>query len=90
MDARTRERLPVLPVLVRTVDERRKNAFVVLAAARQTLPGQAFTAAGQMLTRSIIKSAEKVWADDPAVSIGHDDTMLRDQFIEDLDWLSPV
>jgi hypothetical protein len=26
MDARTRERLPVLPVLVRAVDERRKNA----------------------------------------------------------------
>ena len=26
MDARTRERLPVLPVLVRAIDERRKNA----------------------------------------------------------------
>jgi hypothetical protein len=25
-----------------------------------------------------------------AVSIGHDDTMLRDQFVEDFDRLSPV
>jgi hypothetical protein len=77
MDARTRERLPVLPVLVRTVDERRKNAFVVLAAARQTPPGQAFTAAGQTLTRTIIKSAEKVWADDPVTGkrrdLGHEE-----------------
>ncbi|MCE7007351.1 hypothetical protein LWC34_31695 [Kibdelosporangium philippinense] len=34
MDARTRERLPVLPVLVRTVDQRRKNAAALLAEAR--------------------------------------------------------
>jgi hypothetical protein len=40
MDARTRERLPVLPVLVRTVDERRKNASALLQAARQTLPAR--------------------------------------------------
>lgn len=39
MDARTRERLPVLPVLVRTVDARRRNAIAVLQAARDTLPG---------------------------------------------------
>src|ERR1035441_3219685 len=39
MDARTRERLPVLPVLVRTVDERRKSAAALLEAARQAPPG---------------------------------------------------
>ncbi|MEZ0095256.1 tyrosine-type recombinase/integrase [Streptacidiphilus sp. EB129] len=67
MDARTRERLPVLPVLVRTVEERRKDAEALLQAARQTTPGDAFTAAGQTLTRGVVKSAsEKVWADDPA------------------------
>jgi hypothetical protein len=75
MDARTRERLPVLPVLVRTVDERRKNAAALLQAARQTPPGQPFTAAG--LTRSITKTAEKVWADDPATGkrrdLGHEE-----------------
>jgi hypothetical protein len=77
MDARTRERLPVLPVLVRTVDERRKNASALLQAARQTPPGQAFTAAGQTLTRSITRTAEKVWADDPATGkrrdLGHEE-----------------
>src|SRR5207253_4147234 len=66
MDARTRERLPVLPVLVRTVDERRKNAAELLQAARQTPPGQTFTVAGQTLTRSTTKTAEKIWADDTA------------------------
>ena len=60
MDARTRERLPVLPVLVRTVDERRQNAAALLQAARQTPPSQAFTAAGQTLTRSITKTAERI------------------------------
>jgi len=68
MDARTRERLPVLPVLVRTVDQRRNAAAALLAAARQTPPGQAFTAAGQTLVRSTTprSSPSKLWADDPA------------------------
>ena len=52
MDARTRERLPVLPVLVRTVDRRRKTAEELLQAARQAELGDTFTAAGQTLTRS--------------------------------------
>ena len=50
MDARTRERLPVLPVLVATVDERRKNSAALLEAARRAQPGEAFTAAGQTLS----------------------------------------
>ena len=51
MDARTRERLPVLPVLVRAIDERHKNAEALLQAARQAHPGEAFTTAGQTLIR---------------------------------------
>ncbi len=68
MDARTRERLPVLPVLVRAIDERRKNAGEVLQAARQARPGEAFTAAGQTLARSVTaySTSGKIWADDPA------------------------
>ena len=46
MDARTRERLPVLPVLVRTVDRHRKTTGALLSAAQHTDPGHAFTAAG--------------------------------------------
>ena len=67
MDARTRERLPVLPVLVRTVDQRRKNAEALLRAGRQTQPGDTFTSAGETLTRGVVKNiSQKVWADDPA------------------------
>ncbi len=68
MDARTRERLPVLPVLVRTVDQRRKDAAVLLAAAAHASPGDTFTAAGQTLIRSVVtrSSPGKIWAHDPA------------------------
>ncbi|MFJ9034717.1 tyrosine-type recombinase/integrase [Streptomyces sp. NPDC102274] len=68
MDARTRERLPVLPVLVRTVDQRRRTAETLLHAARQAGPGTAFTAGDQTLVRSVLRtgtSVTTVWADDP-------------------------
>ncbi|MGH3511589.1 MAG: tyrosine-type recombinase/integrase [Pseudonocardiaceae bacterium] len=68
MDARTRERLPVLPALTRAVNEHRKAAEALLQAASQTQPGKPFTAAGQTLVRSITRHgavAGKVWADDP-------------------------
>ena len=68
MDTRTRERLPVLPVLARTVAQRRTQAAGRLEAARQTAPGEQFTAAGQTLVRSVVPAASpgKVWAHDPA------------------------
>ena len=68
MDARTRERLPVLPVLVRAIDKRRKNAEALLQAARQAHPGETFTTAGQTLARSVTtySTSGKIWADDPA------------------------
>jgi integrase len=74
MDARTRERLPVLPTLARTVDQRRKHAAELLAAARQTPPGRQFTAAGQTLIRSVVPAASpgKVWAHDLATGKRHD------------------
>jgi len=81
MDARTRDRLPVLPVLVRTVDQRRKTAEALLAAARRAQPGDAFTAAGQTLTRSVTPhaAASKVWADDPATGKRRDLTREEDR-----------
>jgi integrase len=68
MDARTRQRLPVLPLLVRSVDQQRKLAAAVLDAARRTAPGESFTAAGQTLIRSttIRSAATRIWAEDPA------------------------
>jgi integrase len=68
MDARTRERLPVLPVLAATVARRRAQSAELLDTARQAQPGQQFTAAGQTLIRSVVPAASpgKVWGHDPA------------------------
>ena len=80
MDARTRERLPVLPILVRAVDQRRKDTAARLAAARQASPGSSFTAAGQTLARSVTTRATgKVWADDPGTGSRRDLTLEEDQ-----------
>jgi hypothetical protein len=68
MDARTRERLPVLPTLMRRVDEQRKAAAELLHSASRTAPGQTFTSSEGTLTRTVIATptAEKIWATDPA------------------------
>ena len=74
MDARTRERLPVLPTLRRTADRRRQDAAEVLDAARNTAIGQTFTAAGRTLVRidSPRAAAVKVWAQDVGTGTRHD------------------
>jgi integrase len=75
MDARTRERLPVLPVVVRSVAERRQAAAAVLDAGRRARPGEAFTAAGMTLVRSAIgprSGVGSLWAHAP------DDNRRRD------------
>ena len=66
MDARTRERLPALPVLVAAVENWRQEAEELLAAGRETAPGQHFSAAGQFLVRSPIPHGlpTNVWAED--------------------------
>ena len=67
MDARTRERLPVLPALIAAVDRERKDAAARLEAALATPPGQAFTAGGQQLRRArLAGSSPRAWAEDPA------------------------
>src|SRR5258708_18267448 len=68
-DQRTRERLPVLPVLVAAVSAARSKTAEILLAAQATAPGQQFTAAGQTLRRPVMTrhgSSAKVWAEDPA------------------------
>ena len=52
MDQRTRERLPVLPVLAAAVDRDRTDAGARLDAARAAKPGELFTAGGQTLRRA--------------------------------------
>jgi len=79
MDARTRQRLPVLPALVPTVDEQRKHTDALLRTARATLPGDRFTIDGQSYTRSVTtRASHKVWVDDPSGGRRRDVAMEED------------
>ena len=65
MDARTRERLPVLPVLVRSAAGHHARTAAVLAAACRTPPGGTFTAGGQAFTRPVARRPGiRIWAQD--------------------------
>jgi hypothetical protein len=65
MDARTRERLPVLPVLVRSAARQHADAQALLQAARDTRPGDVITIPGATLIRPVTKTtAASVWAGD--------------------------
>jgi len=68
MDQRTRERLPVLPVLVRTAAERRAATRRRLQAARETEPGMLIPDTDGTLRRAVTPKAtgRHVWAEDTA------------------------
>ncbi|WP_344855679.1 hypothetical protein [Amycolatopsis ultiminotia] len=68
MDQRTRERLPVLPVLVRTTNDRRSAAARLLAAAQATEPGEVLDGTDGRLRRAIAPKTigRLVWAGDVA------------------------
>ena len=67
MDQRTRDRLPVLPVLAAWVDTERKATAGRLQAAQDTAAGALFTTGGQTLRRSAMKTRTtgRTWAEDP-------------------------
>ena len=67
MDQRTRERLPVLPALTAWVERERATTAAVLRAARNTTPGELFTAGGVTLRRSVMKTLTtgRIWAEHP-------------------------
>jgi hypothetical protein len=77
MDQRTRERLPVLPTLIRVANDMRHAALQRLTAAGQTQPGQTFTATDLTLRRSSMyrPANAKVWAEDPATGVRRDLTL---------------
>ena len=80
MDARTRERLPVLPALVRSTTRQHADAKERLHAARATRPGSAFTAAGTTLARSITTTTTaSIWADDPVTGTRRNLTAEEDR-----------
>ncbi len=79
MDARTRERLPVLPALAAAADRARTDAAARLSAALATGPGELFTAAGQQLRRAgTQKPTPRAWAEDPGTGSRRDLTREED------------
>ena len=68
MDQRTRERLPVLPVLTRTAAERGRRDRPQLQAAWTTPPGEIIDGTGGTLRRAVAPKANgrHVWAEDTA------------------------
>src|SRR6266581_186391 len=68
MDQRTRERLPVLPVLIAWAGAGRTASAERLQAARDAPAGSLFTAGGQTLRRAVMKTETtgRIWAEDPA------------------------
>jgi integrase len=68
MDQRTRERLPVLPVLVRTAGDRRAGTARRLQAAPGTEPGALIPDTNAALRRAVTPKAagRHVWAEDTA------------------------
>ena len=64
MDARTRARLPLLPQLARSLDERRRSAGSLLQAARGAKPGEVFAVGGAVFAR--LDRAGGAWVEDLA------------------------
>jgi hypothetical protein len=80
MDARTRERLPVLPVLVRCAAQQHADATELLHAARNARPGDIITAAGQTLARRATSgAADAPWAEDMATGQRRNLTLEEDR-----------
>ncbi|MGH3857765.1 MAG: site-specific integrase, partial [Pseudonocardiaceae bacterium] len=66
MDQRTRERLPVLPVLVRTANDRRLAAARLLTAAQAIGPGVVIEGTNRALRKAVVPKAigRFIWAED--------------------------
>ena len=77
-DQRTRERLPVLPVLVARVHAARTDSSALLHAAAAAAPGGVFAVGGVRLRRvkPITDGTVRVWAEDTGP--GPDDGQRRD------------
>ena len=79
MDARTRERLPVLPVLIRCAAQQHADATALLHAARDARSGDIITAAGQTLARAVTRAAAAIWAEDLATGKRRNLTIEEDR-----------
>jgi len=77
MDQRTRERMPVLPLLIASTAAACARAKEALQAAGQTAPGEVFTGGGQTLRRSVTATGggARTWAEDPGTGRRRDLTL---------------
>ena len=79
MDQRTRDRMPVLPILTQAVDRERKAAATRLESARTTQPGESFTLDGVTLQRArLARHSPRVWAEEPTTGLRRDLTREED------------
>lgn len=79
MDQRTRDRMPVLPILADSVDRERDAAAARLETARTVQPGEPFTIDGVTLQRArLVRHSPRTWADDPATGQRRDLTREED------------
>ena len=80
MDQRTRERLPVLDILVATVDGTRRASAACLEAALRTPFGEVFTAEGLTFSRPTPAgrgTATRTWGQDLTTGKRHDLTLAE-------------
>jgi integrase len=80
MDQRTRERLPLLPVLAGEVGRAREAAAARLQAATAAQRGELFTAGGQTLRRARMNRwrSPRIWAEEPDTGKRRDLTREED------------
>jgi hypothetical protein len=79
MDQRTRDRMPVLPILADAVDRERKAAMARLESARNAQPGESFTVDDVTLHRAqLVRHSPRIWAEDPATGRRRDLTREED------------
>ena len=79
MDQRTRDRMPVLPILTQAVYGERNAAAARLESARHTQSGESFTVEGLTLRRAQLgRHSPRIWAEEPATGRRRDLTREED------------
>jgi integrase len=80
MDQRTRDRMPVLPILADAVDRERKAAAARLERATNAQPGEAFTVDGVTIHRAqLARHSPRIWAEEPTTGRRRDLTREEDK-----------
>ncbi|HXY43495.1 MAG TPA: site-specific integrase [Acidimicrobiales bacterium] len=82
MDQRTRERLPILPILVARIDKQRVTLAECLRSAEAAAPGTSFTVSGRTMRRTQMSTdsfSARTWVEDPETNRRRDLTGEEDR-----------